>query len=343
MNSHRFHILLFTALMTALHLVFATVLKAQLHHTEIIFKGHHLPKTITCRDLLKTHAKEVHNENFIFKNDSLVYGGFSKWQFDSAGFATEHSWLIVPDNGEKNTFEYDDAHRLTLKTRYSARGEFWENHLCSYTLDGQLLEIKIFKSSGKLDHVTKFFYQNDTLISKEIYETAIVVGQDYAELTPISLDETINYSYKNGLLVKAESFDENGKLSMTISYNYDQMNRCIYKSYPSSEHYYELDENGNIVKEETSYQGKQNATPVIQQFEKKQLVYKKYHFLHDDFEERWEYDEQGYKIRHQKLKNGVLVEEQKVDFEYDAQNNWIKNTITVNGIPKSLCIRKIQY
>lgn len=329
--------------MTALHLIFATGLKAQLHHTEIIFKGFHLPKTITCRDLLKTSAKEVHNENFIFKNDSLIYGGFSKWQFDSAGFVTEHSWLIVPDNGEKSTFEYDDAHRLTLKTRYSVRGEFWGNHLYNYTQDGQLLEIKIFKSSGKLDHITKFFYQNDTLISKEIYESAIVVSQDYAELAPISLDEKINYSYKNGLLVKAESFDKNGKLSMTINYNYDQINRCIYKSYWNSENHYELDENGNIVKETSYEEGKQNATPVIQRFEKKQLVYKKYRFLNDDFEEKWEYDEQGYKIRHQKFKNGVLVEEQKIDFEYDTQNNWVKNTITVNGTPKSLCIRKIQY
>lgn len=320
---------------------------AQVHYSEIIFPGYHMPKIIKCATFLKNNAKETYIENFTYKNDTLLYDGFSKQRFDSAGFLEEYSYLILPANGKKDLYYYDSLHQLTLKNGFSANGEYLTSFMYTYNEKGELQEIKVGNPSKKPGHITQFYYPSDTSIIREEYESAIVVGNDYAEITPLSLDSKRIDFYKNGLLVKTENIDSKGVLWRTILHTYDSQGRCIGTSSWShgrkqNETQYELDENGNIL-QSTYIENKDVYVNFIQQFDNKQIIYKKHRFQKDEIEEKWEYDKEGNKTRYQKLINGSIVKEEKISYTYDIYSNWIKKTVRVNGTLISMSTRKIQY
>lgn len=335
-----------TTLVVILPLHILTI-SAQVHHSEIIFPGHYMPKIIKCTNYLKNNAREIYTENFTIKSDSLILTGYSKLNFDSVGILKEEFWLVVPGNGEKKRYHYDSIYQLTFKNRFSGKGETWDSFKYTYDEKGRLNEIKQFLKLGELGHITKVYYQADTMIIREMYETSIVVGNDYAKITPLTLDSKKKDFYKKGLLIKSEDIDSKGGVWRTMLYDYDLKDRCIGTSSWSygrkrDETQYNLDEHGNIL--QLIYIA-DNKTSVgfIQRFDNHRITYKKHRFELDEIEELWSYNEQGDKVRYQKIVNDKLVEEEKTDYEYDTYSNWIKKVVRLNGALKSIITRKIRY
>lgn len=208
-------------------------------------------------------------------------------------------------NGYINKIIEYDENKIVSKT---------SNH--SYNEKGNIIEINGLDSNDSLKYKIIFKYNDkDFMTVRSLYDKEGEISQKMV----FEYNEELNQVGKSWYFFADKdelySYDENkydlkGNLKSIFTDFYDSL-RISEKSY------FTYDENGNLIKEEKSKSTKEGAFQAYTTYD---------------------YNDKGYVSNESSATYGLQYE-----YEYDAYTNWIKRIEYINGFPKFILERKIEY
>jgi len=284
---------------------------------------------------------------------------------------------VYPFNGDVKSVRYDSYLAEKTTEGYEIIEKGWEDvekadKFIEFNKDGKIIKISFYDKAAKLEREHEYIYKDKKLIQsvtkyrKSIYvydSLDRVIKAKIFDRTPgeIKAENIDELAKKEKILVKYE-YDEHGNLqyriannmknghSSTTTYSYNKKG-LLQKEETTIDDYkewywYEYDTNGRIINKKWMDNVDGLIENEIHQYSDNELVFTLWeNYFEGELEGKITYE----------YKNGVEVEINeydmedqtqitwKYDYEFDAQNNWIKKIVHTYKGEYFIVNREIEY
>lgn len=256
------------------------------------------------------------------KQQSLQYIG------NTVGIKTDYAWDKTgknntsitrrnPDNTQIDRIEMKyQGNKLAEKTTYNPQNIRTDKITYMYDSKGNLNLENIFLALETPQYKTLYTYDNkNRILSDTRYDK------------DSKMQYQTRYTYEGNNLIKKATTNEKGEPEYVENFTYDKNGNVL------THHIFEKFENSNTI---NSFKYDANNNKTEWSVTKNNIPVVKAYFTYDKYKNETSYtaiDEAS----------GKALEKREYSFEYDTTGNWLKKTITVNGIPQYIEERKITY
>jgi hypothetical protein len=222
-----------------------------------------------------TYINNKTKEVIVKQNDVVIEQ--VKFEFDDRGNIIECSSFKNGVLDSKEFAVYNENNKEIEYKRYNDKGIIAERTITKYDLNGRELEYEWHSEwKGKLVYkymngkkTEMLYFSDDKLKEKNYYKynSTGIIKEEISE--DIESNHKIIYYYNSkGNLIERVFFDSYGGKEILETNKYDVDNRIVYEDEGYWKKYYEYDNKGNLIKEETHYKSENsNLTKKIILFE----------------------------------------------------------------------------
>ncbi len=210
--------------------------------------------------------------------------------------------------------EFNKDGFVTLKKVLDAYGHVVNTYIYEYDYDNLLQKETKYIATSNLDKI--FVYEYD----KNSRNVSVLKAYTPWE----TLDYYDEFSYKNNLLTKQETFDNEGNLAYYYTFKYDKNGNMTTEKWHTP--------NNGINKKEFTYNDKNQLIEKIETNESKSKT-------------TWKFacDEHGNVIEEISIFADGSTIKRNIEYTYDSKKNWISKSVFENGEPLFLTERSITY
>jgi len=287
------------------------------------------PKNDLEKEHLKGNVKYLRKVSF---NAVDKFGEIVRDGFGSAGF-------LSPDDVQN---KYNDKGFLTESMAKYFDGDtliFQE----IYTYDGEGNEIEVYQSNSEGESGKETNTYDDRY-------NPIEVNRYY----PIdSLEASWRYTYKyddKDNIIEETTYTNGSSEGRLVTYTYDEKHNMTEASVYTIEgllHWkntYKYDDYGNKIEYKTYSNGSLSWHEIYKYDDKRNKIESnKLNPYGSDFKNIYKYDDKNNLIEENTYYNGSLSTHEIYKYDYDERNNWIKQIHFIDGIPKYIIERQIEY
>lgn len=278
---------------------------------------------------LKGNVKSLRQVSF---NVVDKFGEIAKDGFGGAGWFGPYDFLN----------KYNDKGFLTESIEKYFDGDTLIFQMI-YTYDGKGNEIETYQSSSEGESGKETHKYDDK-------GNPIEVNTYY----PIdSLEMSYRYTYKyddKDNIIEETTYTNGSSEGRLVTYTYDDKdNKTEAKIYTTEGilHWniiYKYDDDGNEIEMLSYINGSLNMHK-IQKYDNKgnKIESKEFNTNATDFKSIYKYDDKNNLIEENTYYDGSLRDHEIYEYDYDERNNWIKQIHFINGIPKYIIERQIEY